>query len=274
MITYKGCVFQCRTLWMINSGWFQEALLRCPTNPNPNFLFKPETFKVVGLLHPSSPLSGDEVDVVADSRVVLGPVLRRGVAAWTLRFGRIGVGQTAPTQQQADEERRAHQPRSQRVGHLIWEEGNCTNMNGREFWGRILDTLHFPHYTAQEQNKTFCEFLPQQFSYNTFCLWRFLQHKTGLILPRRLPIGQSKNKKVRAPLTSLSSVQSAAVSSVQRRRRCVCFAALLSLLTVLWTPDARSLTASHTPRFRSTFVKKNIQIVLNVLWSPITDVRA
>lgn len=74
---------------------------------------------MVGLLYYFSPLSGDEVDVVADSSVVLGPVLRRGVAAWTLRLGRVGVGQTAPTQQQAEEERRAHQPRSQRVGHLI-----------------------------------------------------------------------------------------------------------------------------------------------------------
>lgn len=77
-----------------------------------------------------SPLSGDEVDVVADRSVVLGPVLRRGVAAWTLRFGWVGVGQTAPTQQQAEDECHAHQPRSQRVGHLVWSERKCDIKQG------------------------------------------------------------------------------------------------------------------------------------------------
>lgn len=64
------------------------------------------------------PLPGDEVDIVPDSSLVLGPVLRGRVAPRALRFGGIRVGEVAPTCQQTDDESCKHDPRSLSVGHL------------------------------------------------------------------------------------------------------------------------------------------------------------
>lgn len=48
-----------------------------------------------------SPLPGDEVDVMSESGVVFGQLLRRRVLSGVLRFGRIGVHHGAEIQEDA-----------------------------------------------------------------------------------------------------------------------------------------------------------------------------
>lgn len=64
------------------------------------------------------PLSGDEVHIVSDGCVVLGPLLGWGVVARALGFRRVCIREAAPTQQQTRDKRSQHRPRSQQGGHL------------------------------------------------------------------------------------------------------------------------------------------------------------
>lgn len=57
-----------------------------------------------------SPLPSDEVDVMSESSVVFGELLRCSVLAGVLWFGRIGVHHGAEIQQDAQEHGEDHDP--------------------------------------------------------------------------------------------------------------------------------------------------------------------
>ena len=58
----------------------------------------------------SSPLSGDEVDVVSEGGVVFGHLFGSHVSDWGLRFGRIGVRERAKANQEAYQNRQRSCP--------------------------------------------------------------------------------------------------------------------------------------------------------------------
>lgn len=66
-----------------------------------------------------SPLPGDEVDVMSESRVIFRQLLGRRVLSGILRFGRIGVHHGAEIQENAQEQGEDRGPRLHYHTHLF-----------------------------------------------------------------------------------------------------------------------------------------------------------
>lgn len=69
-----------------------------------------------------------------DGGLVLGPVLRGGVAARALGFGRVRVGEVAPKHQQAQEERGEHHARFQHAVDGPLKGGKTTTTHSGTFF--------------------------------------------------------------------------------------------------------------------------------------------
>lgn len=74
-----------------------------------------------------SPLPGDQVDVMSESRVVFGELLGRRVLSGVLRFGRIGVHHGDEIQEDAQEQGEDDGPGLQHDTHLLERSNNNNN---------------------------------------------------------------------------------------------------------------------------------------------------